>query len=200
MRAGRRALGAFALASLGAAAATPSPLRFAILRQGSRIGTHAVAFTEEAGRLTARTDVDITVRLAGFTVFRLAHAFEEVWAAGRLVGCTSRLTRAGTTTTMRARAEPGGIVIEGDGGARRLPPDAAPLTWWEPGRFAGPLFDNATGAALALRWSSVTLPGGATRWRCEGEEESEGTYAPDLAWTGWRTRGEDGSTVTYAPA
>lgn len=182
------------------AGAVPAEAQFRVLREGSPIGTHRVSFAEAEGGLTARTEVDIAVRLAGFTVFRLTHRFAETWNQGRLVLVASRHDRNGTLTEMTARAVAGAILVEGTAGPQRLPATAAPLTWWDAARLNGPLFDNATGRPLRLTLVRGALPGGGTRWTATGEEESEGTYAADGIWTGWRTKAEDGSTVIYERA
>jgi uncharacterized protein DUF6134 len=182
-----------------AGAAPPAAARFRILREGTPIGAHRVTFAEAPdGALSALTEVDVAVRLAGITVFRLTHRFDEVWAADRLRIATSRLDRNGRVTEMTARAEGGAILVRGPEGVLRLPPEAAPLTWWDARRLEGrPLFDNDTGKPLQLRWTRAAAPGGAVRWRCAGDEEAEGIYAADGRWLGWTTRAEDGSTVTY---
>lgn len=179
------------------AAALPAELRFQVVREGSPIGTHRVVFAEAGGVLTARTEVDIAVKLLGVTVFRFSHRFEEAWAGDRLAGAASRLDRNGTVTEMRATAAEGAILVQGSAGRFRLPAEAAPLSWWDSRRFAGPLFANDTGKSVSLRWTRSALPGGGTLWRATGEEESEGSYAADGTWTGWKTRAEDGSTVVY---
>lgn len=179
------------------AQAAPAAIRFRILRQGSQIGTHHVTFAEANGELTARTDVDIAVRLMGITVFRLTHRLTEVWAGDRLRLVTSRHDRNGTVTEMTARTAEGGILVQGPAGTQRLPAEAAPLTWWNPRYFTRPLFDSETGEPLRLRWTRTALPGGAVRWQATDGEESEGTYAADGTWLDWKTKGEDGSIVTY---
>jgi hypothetical protein len=183
------------------AQALPPEIRFRIMREGSAIGTHRVVFSEAAGgEQVARTEVDVTVRLMGITVFRLSHRFTEAWAGGRLRLATSRYERNGQVTEMVARMAEGGILARGPEGEQRLPLEAAPLTWWDPSRFTRPLFDADTGRPLQLRWTRQALPGGGVRWRASGEDESEGSYAADGAWLGWKTRGEDGSLVTYERA
>jgi hypothetical protein len=198
----RRALPLLALPALPRpAAALPAEYRFRVVREGSQIGTHRVSFAQGPGdEFTARTDVDIAVKLAGFTVFRLTHRFAETWAGDRLRLATSRQDRKGTVTEMEARAEGNAVLVRGPDGAQRLPADAAPLTWWNPGRFNRPLFDNSTGKPLRVQWSRAPLPGGGVRWIGTGDTESEGTYAADGTWLGWRTKAEDGSTVTYERA
>jgi len=208
----RRVLPPLALAALlpatllparRAAAAPPAPVRFRILREGSAIGTHRVTFAERGAEgLVARTEVDIAVKLAGFTVFRFTHRFEEVWAGPRLVAATSRQDRNGTVTEMQARAEGEALLVQGPEGAARLPAQAAPLSWWDVGRIEAerPLFDNATGRPLRLAWTRTALPQGARRWRCTGDRESEGTWAAEGTWLAWTTKGDDGSVVVYERA
>ncbi|TCZ56265.1 DUF6134 family protein [Roseicella aquatilis] len=184
----------------GGTRARPAELRFRVVRNGSVIGTHRVAFAEAGEVLTARTEVDITVKVLGITAFRYAHRFEEVWARDRLRSATSRRDRNGTVTELRARAQEGAVLVEGSAGRFHLPAEAAPLSWWDSRRFTRPLFDNDTGTPLQLRWTRRALPGGGSLWQASGGEESEGTYAADGTWTGWKTRAEDGSTVLYEPA
>jgi hypothetical protein len=202
-RPGRRAL-LLAVAGLAPAApaalAARAPLRFRILREGAEIGTHLVTFSGTAEAPIALTEVDIAVRLAGFTVFRMRHSFRESWAEGRLREAASRLDRNGRVSEMAARAEGDAILVEGTAGAQRLPREAAPLTWWETRRFGGPLFDNATGRPLRLQWTRTPAAGGMVRWRCTGDTEAEGLYAADGTWLSWATRGDDGSAVTYERA
>jgi len=183
-----------------AAQARPDDLRFRVIRQGSPIGTHRVLFSAEGEALTARTEVDIAVRLAGITVFRFTHRFTETWANGRLVAATSRRDRNGTVAEMSARAEGGIIAVRGPEASYRLPPEAAPLSWWDSATLTRPLFANDTGKPLALRLARTALPGGGALWRATGEEESEGRYAADGRWIGWQTKAEDGSVVTYEAA
>lgn len=199
---GRRAAGALLLALPGAAVALSGPLRFRVLREGRPIGTHRVTFADQPEGMLALTEVDIAVRFAGISVFRLTHRFEEVWAGERLLRVASRLERNGRVSELTGRAETGGIALSGGGGSFRLPATAAPLTWWDARRIAGaPLFDNETGRPLRLTWTRSPGPGGGTRWRCrdldDDAQDSEGGYAADGAWLDWRTRAEDGSSVTY---
>jgi hypothetical protein len=198
----RRHLPLLALPLLARTAeAMPTDLRFRIMREGSAIGTHRVGFTEAGGLLTARTDVAIQVKVMSFTVFRLSHVFTEVWSGNRLVSATSRHDRNGTVKEMAVRAEGGALLVtgtaQGSGAPQRLPAEAAPLSWWDPRRFAGPLFDNETGKPLQLQWSRAALPNGGTRWRASGETEGEASYAADGTWLDWKTKGDDGSIVTY---
>ena len=184
-----------------AAAALPPEARFNVVREGRRIGTHRVSFAEAGGLLTARTDVDIVVKLAGFTVFRLTHNFTETWAGDQLRAAASRQDRNGTVTECAARAEGGALLVQGPAGSLRLPANAAPLNWWDPRRLEGrPLYDADSGKPLAVTLRRRAEPGGVTLWTSAGEDESQGHYAADGTWLDWKTKGDDGSTVTYERA
>lgn len=183
-----------------AAAQPAAEYRFRVLREGGQIGTHRVSFATAGGESTARTDVEIAVRLAGITVFRLTHRFSETWAGERLRLAVSRYDRNGRVSEMEARADGDAVLVRGPEGTLRLPAGASPLTWWNPGRFNRPLFDNNTGKPLRVQWARAPLPGGGVRWTATGDTESEGTYAADGTWLGWRTVAEDKSIVTYERA
>ncbi|NOG73041.1 DUF6134 family protein [Roseicella sp. DB1501] len=196
----RRALPALGLLLARPARALPGEIRFRVMREGSAIGTHRVAFVQSAGELTARTEVDILVKLLGITVFRFSHRFEEVWAGDRLRRAASRLDRNGTVTEMRAEAAEDAVQVQAPSGRFRLPAAAAPLTWWDSRRFGRPLFDDDSGQLLRVQWSRQALPEGGTLWHATGDTESEARYAADGTWIGWKTRAEDGSTVVYERA
>lgn len=183
-----------------ARAALPGPYAFRILREGREIGMHRVTFSDRGGgQYAADTAVDIAVKLAGITVFRFTHRFQELWAGPRLIGAASRRDRNGTVTEMRAEGTPAAVLVQGPEGALRLPAEAAPLTWWDVTRIEQrrPLFDNSDGKPLTLNWTRTPLADGGRRWACTGDRESAGEWAADGTWTAWTTKGDDGSVVTY---
>jgi hypothetical protein len=183
----------------GFVAPAKDEITFRIMRQGSRIGQHSVRFRRTGRQLAAATEVDIVVKLAGVTVFRLKHRFEEVWEAGRLTAATSRLLRNGEATDYRMEAQGDATLLRRAGDVQKLPADIAPLTWWDPSRFGGPLFHVYDGRPLQATWQGGELPRGGWRWQVSGTVSAIGTYRADRSWQDWQTRGEDGSRVTYVP-
>jgi hypothetical protein len=194
------ALPALLLVPAAPALAEPGSVRFRVVREGTRIGSHVVTVTQQGARRTARTEVDIVVRFAGITVFRYLHRFEEVWEGPRLIAVASRLEKNGETSQMQARAEGGLIQGQGPEGAVRLPADAAPLSWWDPATLQRPLFSAITGKPLAARAARQADAGGGFRIRLAGEAEGEATYDGHGGWIAHAMKGEDGSSVAYERA
>ncbi|WP_137176294.1 DUF6134 family protein [Roseomonas sp. AR75] len=197
----RRPLLGLALLPLlgGAARAAPANLAFKVIREGKEVGTHRVTFREEGGLLRARSEVRITVTLAGFTVFRYAHETEEAWQGERLVGLASRLEKNGRQSGCEVRAEGDGLRLRGTAGNFLLPAQAAPLTWWRAANFTPgvPLFDPREGRPVEPRLERRPEAGGQ-RVTLVGGEGAVIVYDARATWVGFETTGEDGSAIRYA--
>lgn len=198
----RRALPLLLAAPSFALAQAMRDYRWRVMRNGTAIGTHDVTFTQQGGRRTALSDVTVAPRVLGVVVYRFEHRYTEVTEGGRFVSVRSRHNRNGRVTEVSAEATPGGVVVRGPEGEQRMPPNAAPLSWWEPQRFGGavPIFGTSTGKAMELGWAREARAGGGVRWRTTGEVEAVLDYGPDGRWIGYSVKGDDGSTVTYEPA
>jgi hypothetical protein len=190
------------------AAAQPAPAdaprvlaRFRILRDGSDVGVHAVTAERTAGGMLVTSDLDVHVRIAGFTVFRSRILTRERLAGGAFAELSAEVLRDGRTTRLRVAPGGAGLRVEGPGNLPDLPRAARPLAWWFPERLDGPLFDPETGARITGRVLRVGLPGGGAQVTIEGRmPEGVATYDARNQWIGFATRGSDGSTVTYRAA
>ncbi|MFZ6764487.1 MULTISPECIES: DUF6134 family protein [Acetobacterales] len=192
---GRRGLLAALLALPGLsarAAIPPAGYRFRVLRGDSEIGTHLVRAEPDG---TIRTEVALAVTMLGITVYRHAHDYSERWQGERLLGFASRTLRNGRETRLRLVATAEGLAGEGPEGALRLPAEAAPLSWWEPGRMGRPLFNAHTGRMLdgAPRRDQL---GALMRWRWP-EGDMAALYDAAGRWVGFTMRGDDGSAIRY---
>lgn len=177
--------------------AAPGPARFRVLREGREIGTHQVRLSGNAQRLVVQSEIALQVKLAGFTVFRLRHEIEEEWQGERLQRLTSRHDRNGTVTDARAMAEGNALVTQGPEGSQRLPPNAAPLSWWNATHFSRPLFRPISCKLLYGSASRSALPDGGVQFSLNGEVEAVARYDAEGHWVALSTKGEDGSAVTY---
>ena len=108
----------------------PAPLSFTVLRDGSPIGTHRLAFAREGERVIVDITIRVEVKLACITLFRSAHDARETWEKGRLVAFDSRTNDDGAPFQVKARATKQGLVVESTGGNYTAPPDTVPSSYW----------------------------------------------------------------------
>jgi hypothetical protein len=177
--------------------AAPGPVRFRVLREGREIGTHQVRLSGNAQRLTVQSDIALQVKLGGFTVFRLRHEIAEEWANDRLQRLTSRHDRNGTVTEARVAVEGGALVAQGPDGTQRLPPNAAPLTWWNGGNFSRPLIRPLNCTLIAGSAARSAVPSGGVQFSLNGAVDAVARYDAEGRWVALTTKGEDGSAVVY---
>jgi hypothetical protein len=197
---GRRALPL--LLATPALAQPASRYRWRVMREGSAIGTHNVGFTERGAERVALSELVVTPTVLGVVVYRYEHRYTEVTERGRFVSVRSRLNRNGRLVEVEAEASGDGVLVRGPEGALRLPAAAAPLSWWEPQRFGGPvpLFGTTTGKAIDLGWTREARAGGGVTWRTRGEIEAVVGFDAAGRWASYQVKGDDGSLVSYAPA
>lgn len=162
------------VASLSSGGADPADRRFTVLRDGAPIGTHRIR-TEEAGAETRVTvEIDLQVKLAFVTVYRYRHRNSETWRDGRLVAIDTRTDDNGTTEFVRGRATESGFAVEATAGARTLPADVVPTSYWRPiSPERTSLLDTQKGRLLDVRVrreGAERLPAGeATRYSVRGD-------------------------------
>jgi hypothetical protein len=196
----RRALPLLGLVPLPAAAQAGG-WRFTMLRNGDPIGTHRVALSQSNGERIAVSEVSVAPKVLGVVVYRYEHRYTEATRDGRFLRVVSRLNRNGRIAEVSAEASPEAVTIRGPSGTLQMPPNAAPLSWWEPQRFGRvPIFGTSNGQEMRLTFERSRLPDGGTRIQTRGDLEVELRYDAAGSWTGFATRGEDGSAITYAPA
>ncbi len=105
---------------------------FEILRNGGKIGEHAVTFTPgDADALRVTTDIAISVSVLGITAYRYEQAVEEVWRDDRLMSLSSRTNDDGTRKTVEgARNGAAFEVVDKDGESRSLSGPVLTTSLW----------------------------------------------------------------------
>lgn len=182
-------------------------LAFAIMREGSRIGTHSVGFREAGGALTVTIAVDIAVGIGPLTLFRYTHNNVERWQDGVLLGFDAKTNDNGTPAVATATRGEGGLVVEGTKAPRyTAPPDALAATHWNRAELAGPMISTQDGRLFHPRVvdegaGAVTLADGGTlpanRYALTGDLVLTLWYAADGSWASLEFHADDGTTVTY---
>ena len=86
-------------------------LTFAAYRKGQKIGTHAMAFQDDAGRLVVATSIDFTVHALGLVAYRYRHRAREVWSNGRFMAIATQTDDDGAAYALEARHEGGSLIV-----------------------------------------------------------------------------------------
>lgn len=204
------------LLAAGALAAVPAPLlaappasrrlAFAVLRNGERIGEHRMTFSGDAASPTVSTEVDMTVKLGGVTVYRYRHTAREVWADGRFESLESVTDATAGDRKVSARRTPSGVLIRTGRREVLAPAGTSPLTHWNPRVLTGRLFNPQEGDLVRITAAPkgvrpVILADGrsveAQVWSLRGEAEIDNWYDRAGVWTGLKGRLKDGSVIEY---
>lgn len=204
------------LLAAGALAAVPAPvlaapppsrrLAFTVLRNGERIGEHRMTFSGDVASPTVSTEVDMTVKLGGVTVYRYRHTAREVWADGRFESLESVTDATAGDRKVSARRTPSGVLIRTGRREVLAPAGTSPLTHWNPRVLTGRLFNPQEGDLVRITAAPkgvrpVILADGrsieAQVWSLRGEAEIDNWYDRAGVWTGLKGRLKDGSVIEY---
>jgi hypothetical protein len=192
--------------------AAPPPTRrlvFAVLRNGERIGEHRMTFAGDAASPTVSTEVDMTVKLGGVTVYRYRHTAREVWTEGRFESLESVTDATAGDRKVSARRTPSGVLIRTGRREVLAPAGTSPLTHWNSKVLTGRLFNPQEGDLVRITAAPkgvrpVVLADGrsveAQVWSLRGEAEIDNWYDRAGVWTGLKGRLKDGSVIEYRRA
>ena len=126
---GRRAvlLASAALVARRAFAGLPVPrgdsLSFRIMRHGSQIGTHSIAFDYDGELLRVRSAADVNVTLLSISLARYKHRGSETWRGTTLMELTGETDNNGERGWMSARRTSTGLEVVGSKAARYVAPE-----------------------------------------------------------------------------
>ena len=177
----------------GAALALPGKVTFAVFRNGTKVGEHAMTFSGDDANRVAQADVSMTVKVGPVPVYRYKHRATERYRNGRFASIETFTDANGKKQKVTAEAGAGGVMLDGPAGKIRAPADAAPLSHWNPAVFGRPLFNQQEGKLLKVRVTRVA-PG---HWQVRGETEIDDFYDDAGVWRALKGKLDDGSTMEY---
>lgn len=202
-------LGAGALAAGAARATPPLPrdLAFQLVRHGSPIGRHSVAFTQNGDVMTVQVTVNALVTLLSIPIVRYKHRATETWQGGRLVALSGTTDKNGEHEWVNARTTAAGLLVTGSQTASYIAPEPAVATsYWNKRMVDAPLISLEDGVLLRPKVAEhpadpVRLASGATiqadRYSLTGPFHADVWYDLTNTWAGLALPVPDGSTVHY---
>lgn len=133
MRISRRAL----ITGVGATLFAPSIVRasggdrrFAVLRDGSDIGTHLISVRRNGGEIQVAIDIELKVKILGITAYRYEMANREVWRDGRLISMDSKSNDDGERHFSQVKQAADLLEIDGSVFKGTVAGDSASTTYW----------------------------------------------------------------------
>ncbi|HNB29077.1 MAG TPA: DUF6134 family protein [Alphaproteobacteria bacterium] len=180
--------------------------RYDILRDGEKVGTHALTFRRTPIGLSVESRSDIEVKLLFLSAYSFRYQSTEHWRGGRLAQLYAASNDNGQAQRVEARAEQNRMSYRVAGGAWQTGQPVLPTTHWAMPR-PGPatLLNTLTGnlnqveiqdagrEAVQIGATAVT----ARRFVYSGDLAIESWYDADGRWIKLRFRAEDGSTIEY---
>ena len=165
---------------------------FAAYRNGEKIGTHALSFADEAGKLTVTTDIHLAVRVLGIVVYRYRHRCSEAWSGSDLLSLAARTDDNGSVYNVQ----------RDDLAALGL----LPSTHWNPAQVRQQaLLNTQTGevARVSVREEGTEAVAtarrtiAATRYAFTGDIRMEQWFDERSRWVKSTFRATDGSRIEY---
>lgn len=182
-------------------------LAFRLMRLGSEIGRHTLAFERADDTLCVRIAVDVVVSFWSIPIVRYTHRAVETWRGDTLVGLTGETDKNGSRRWMTATRTREGLEVVGSGTEHYIAPEQAiGTTYWNRRMVNGPMISLEDGALLrpdvALRPPEpVRLACGATitadRYSLSGAVDADVWYDRTDTWAGLAVTVPDGSTVHH---
>jgi hypothetical protein len=190
------------------AAQTTETMRFAIMRNGEQIGTHAIEINRKGPETNVRVATELAVKVLFVTAYRLQHSATERWMNGQLVALDSTTDNNGVRHNVRATRSISGLEVEADGRTSHVDQNVFPASLWNPELVRRKVaLDTQDGQIDPI---SVTDDGledlrlGAEALKAH-HYEIRGRYSQDI-WYDERGRlvqvklvGSDGSEISYKP-
>jgi hypothetical protein len=197
------------LAAAPTAAQMPAgTIRFAILRNGEQIGTHAIEVNRTGAETNVRITTDLTVKVLFVTAYRLQHNATERWVNGQLMAFSSTTDNNGTRHKVTAAMGAAGLEVEADGKTNRADKSVVPTSLWNPEFMRRKtVLDTQDGLVEAIAvtddgMEELSLDGHAVKAH---HYQTKGRFSQDV-WYDERGRlvqlrliGSDGSVISYKP-
>ena len=190
------------------AAQPTETMRFAIMRNGEQIGTHAIEISRKGPETDVRVTTELAVKVLFVTAYRLQHSATERWMNGQLVALDSTTDNNGVHHNVSATRGKSGLEVEADGKTSHVDQNVLPASLWNPELVRRKTaLDTQDGQVDPI---SVTDNGTedlsfGTRLLKAHHYEIKGRYSQDI-WYDERGRlvqvklvGSDGSVISYTP-
>ena len=107
-------------------------MRFAIMRNGEQIGTHAIEISRKGPETNVHVATELAVKVLFVTAYRLQHSATERWMNDQLVALDSTTDNNGVRHKVSASRSMSGLEVEADGKTSHVDQNVFPASMWKP--------------------------------------------------------------------
>jgi Family of unknown function (DUF6134) len=183
-------------------------LRFAIMRNGSQIGSHRIVITRSGAETSVSIATEVEVKVLFVTAYHFQQTESERWTNDRLVALNSTTDNNGTRHKMAAVQKANGLDVDVDGKGTTVDRNIVPASFWNPAFLQhSTVLDTQDGMVSPMS----VIDHGIEQLTIDGKSvkahhyEIKSRYSQDV-WYDERSRlvqvqllGTDGSTISYKP-
>ncbi len=200
----RRFVATLMLILIGASALAANRIEMTITRNKEQIGTHSFTFVRDGARLHVDTRVEIAVKLAFVTVYRMLKTSRETWEHDRVVAYDATIDDNGTVSTIKVRPDGENLVVNGPDGRVTAPLGTMISGYWSDRTVMRKLLIDSSDGVLRRvsvgKSTSETLTAGnreipARRYRMTGDLKRDLWYGEDGRLVKMREIARDGSLI-----
>jgi hypothetical protein len=176
-------------------------LAFKVLRNGSVIGEHHLAFSGTQENPIVDINVMLQVKFAGITIYNYTLAATETWENGGFSRLHSVINNNGTMLEVEAHKIPAGYLVTGINHSNpdkswpqyTAPPDTLPLTYWNKQMLKGNILNIQTAHDYRVNvaspgWNALPTANGGTivaqRFDLSGKLRLSVWYDQTDTWSG----------------
>tara|TARA_B100000686_G_scaffold342731_1_gene422407 strand:+ start:2480 stop:3148 length:669 start_codon:yes stop_codon:yes gene_type:complete len=116
--------------ALPARADHPVNRNFTVLRDGSSIGAHSIMMAHNGDEIVVDVEVEMAVKIAFITVFRLEHRNRETWRHGRLVKIDTKTNDNGKDYKIDGTAKGSSFELVVNDELSSIPSTIIPTSYW----------------------------------------------------------------------
>ena len=179
-------------------------IEMTVTRDREPIGTHSFSFVRDGGRFHVDTRVEIAVKFAFLTVYRMLKTSRETWEGDYVVAYDATIDDNGTVTTVTMRPDGKDLVIDGPAGRVKAPLGTMISGYWSERTVGRKLLVDSSDGVLrrvsVAKGERETLRAGGSeiavrRYRMTGDLTRELWYGTDGRLVRMREIARDGSVI-----
>ncbi len=182
-------------------------LGFDVLRKGSKLGTHLLAFERNGDDVLVRIVVDLAYKVGPFTLYRYTHRATERWSGGLVTALQTTTNDDGKKYAVIGYRDKGGLAVEGTLAPRYVAPaNALPATHWNRRELDGPWINTQDGRLMRPKITTIGIDAvpdaagdaiRASHVALTGDVVLDMWYDDKPSWAALRFTAKDGSQIQY---